>query len=234
MKKLLLIFLVGHISAAGLDLDSCISNIRIFTNDIEITGITPRYSSGTLTDVINHVQYDTVNLTWCLNYEKRETLPANTTYYTLPDNTFAVSRVVHGTNTLKIISYRELDSEEPNWQNESAGAPARYYIKIATFTSAPVIIGLFPPPNSTRTLTVGYVLIATELSNGSDTLFNGEKRLYTYHSLITLKVSAIINRIRGFSNLANSQESDYIALLKSMSDTIRIKPGGIPKDIKSP
>lgn len=232
IKIFLAIFLAGYISA--LDLDGCISNIRILTNDIEITGITPRYSSSTLTDVINYVQYDTVNLTWCLNYEKSATLSANTTYYTLPDDTFAISRVVHGTNTLKIISYRELDEEESNWQNHSAGVPARYYIKIATFTSAPVIIGLFPPPNSTETLTVGYVLIATELSKSTDTLFNGEKRLYTYHSLITLKVSAIINRIRGFSDLANSQESDYTALLKSMADTIRIKPGGIPKDIKSP
>lgn len=236
MKRILCaLFLFSRLSAAGLDLDSAVRAVRVFTGDQLISGIDPRYSTSTIIDMLNIAQYEIVDLTWCLTYETAETISANTTYYTMPDNTFAPYRVLFGTTTLEVAHINELDRQYPAWQNDSASWPEKYSIKTATYSAASPAIMLYPVPNTSGTLTINSVLIPTELSAGTDVPFNGDKRLIPYHGLMVLRVASLINDVRGFENLAARLDSQYAALLASMLNTIRIKPGEIPKkDQRSP
>jgi len=230
VKKILCLLVLFVVSSYSMDTEDLVKNVRVLTEDQIIYGVSPRYSTATIVSLLNVYQDETVDLTWCLNYRATKTLVAGTTYYALPDTSVVPYRVVFATTNLEIISYKQLDDEYPGWQNTAKGRPERYYIAVSTYMNSPVTIGIYPLNNASATLTVDYILQPTDLIYPDSIPFNGETKLYTYHSLLSLRVASVINGIRGESTLASDQKADYSALLAAMLKTIRVKPGEIPAD----
>jgi len=206
--------------------------VRLLVNDKEISGVIPTFSESVIDSLLNTAQYELVDLTWCLNYEQSITLTPGTTYYTLDTDVFVPFRVKVGTIALSAIPIKTLDADYPNWENDS-GTPARYFIKIPTQTTN-MVIGFHPITDATRTAYVNYVEIPDEMTSDSDVPFNSRRRLYAYHYLLVLRVASILSYQRGYAALAKNFMEEYAWRLKSMEETIRMKPGEIPSFIYSP
>ncbi len=240
MKRILCgfcgLFFASSLFAAGLSLSGSLTAIRVLTNDQVTTGVDPHYSDAVLTAFLNLEQYAVCDITWCLTDRSTATLAANTTYYALSSDVYTPYRVMFGTSVLKVISYPELDKEYGGWTtaqtaNGAADFPTRYYMAVGTFTQ----IGLYPPPNVSKILTVDSVLMPTELSSSTDMPFNGIKKLYPYHYVLALRVAAQINTVRGQGDAAAFEMTQANLLLLEMANTVKIKAGEIPKpDPKAP
>lgn len=229
-RIIILVFLFGIAFAdtrSGME-----TKVRLLINDKVIPGVTPYFPTATISDLFNVAQYEVVDLTWCLVFEQKISLTANVTYYSLNTDVFAVFRVKVGTTSLDSISVKTLDADYPNWEN-TAGTPERYFIKIPTHTNN-MMIGFHPISDSTQTAYVNYAEIVDEMTTGSNIPFNSRRRLYSYHYLLVLRVASILAGQRGDTTLSRDLMEQYMWRLKSMEETIRMKPGEIPALIYSP
>lgn len=114
--------------------------------------------------------------------------------YDLPSNFLEIKRAyiinISSTNRtsyerLNQYSISDLDQYSRAWDDADVGTPTDYYIR---YTSYSVVIGLYPPPDSSHTgtnfLRVDYVLQMDDLSATSDEAFNGLKYLEPYNDLL--------------------------------------------------
>lgn len=149
--------------------NSTLSEIR--SNVLSLLGKNDATTSNRVTKWINFAQDDfTLRELWPFR-EKTGTLAtvASTQEYDLStnfsdiDEQNIISVAIQGTNASKLIywPYNQLRQDFPDFDQEGAGVPTRYYLKEGK-------IGLWPVPNGVYTIAIDYYKLPTELSADSD------------------------------------------------------------------
>lgn len=234
MKKLILILLllVPGISW-GRSVGGMRSDIRRAMNDVPDPKV--RYTNDFIFDLMNKVQRDVVNQTWCLQTMTDVTLTAGTTYYSLPTGMIAIIQVDFKDSSNKVaelseISERALKQENPDHER-TGGKPNQYFVRYSTYQVTTMQIGFYPAPStvsSTGTVRIRYYNQATNIDDDDDVFFDGYRFLIPYDDVIQYGVIARLKLLEGDINGSNFYLQMYKEGLAVMRDRLGRMPNYSP------
>lgn len=207
-----------------------VSDVRRIVNDIPDPKV--RYTNGFLIGILNIVQRDIVNQTWCLQTMTGVTLQTGTTYYSLPTNMLAINQVdytdsTNRTTELIEVSEKALRQENPDHER-TAGKPTNYFVRYSTYQAVTLQIGFYPAPAtsaSTGTVRVRYYHQAATLNDDDDQIpLDGYRILIPYHDLLTYGAVAKIKMMEGDTAGASFYSQLYLSGIAVMKDRFERMP----------
>ncbi len=236
MKKAIFLSLfLLHGLAHAVTLGSIKTLVRYNIRDTAEESERQRYSDTVLENIINEVQKDVNNQTWAVESSTSYALTANTTYYAMPSDYVAVKRAVF-INSSSVTRQLEEKSEKgvldtsPNFEGTS-GTPSAYMLSQTKSGAPSTRITYLPVPTSTAqlgTVRVDYVSQPYDLSDDSDSPFNGAVQLVPYHQTIIYGVTFRIKIIEGNVEEAKIYGDLYDRSVQMMRDALGKLPNFRP------
>jgi hypothetical protein len=201
------------------------TNTRLAIKDTNTTR--QRYSDTQLLSLANECQRDLQNAGWIVSKSTSFPLVSGTTYYNVPTDVVAITRVTHGYKLLKETTMDAEDAASSGW--ELAGGPLpRAYFQDRT---QPGKIGFVPWPNaasSTSTVRMQYVAQPADMASTSDTPLNADARYAPYHDLFIQYIAYRVYLLEGETAKADYYGRQYESRLQNMRDRLGSKPNYNP------
>ena len=240
MKKLFLPFLALFLfpaKAIAMDLSQIAIEVRRNVNDNPSDPTRQRYNDDTLMDLVNTAQREIVNATWLSEKTTSYVLSAGTTFYNLPSDLIAVSKVEFvdtegGIIELHETSMKKLYADNVEWRNQT-GPPVDYYVT-QTNISSPSLSNLsisyipIPEATSTGTVNVHYFNGVVDISTSGNIPFDSKTQLTFYHQVIVYNVTAKIKLMEMKLQEAQLYFQLYGNELALMRDRIKSAPNFTP------
>jgi hypothetical protein len=145
-----------------------------------------KFTDEILIDLINDAHREINDITWTIHNSTRIVLSAGTTSYSLPNDCYAINRVLLNLDTiLSEKTITALDNEADGWYKSSTNTPTYYYQSWDKTK-----ISFYPCPDTSYVIDMDYTQIASDLTSDTSVPFNGIDKYKTYHNLIVWRVVA--------------------------------------------
>jgi hypothetical protein len=233
VKKLWLLFLVLAPACPpvhSFTLGDIKTEVRRITDDRADPGID--YTDANIVSIINQVQRDVVNQTWCVNKSTTITLSVATTYYATPTDFINVYQVAFKNASGRWINLEEVSERAERQSNpdfeRQPGSPTRYFLRQ---NSTGLEMGVLPVPSSsttTGTIRADYYAIPTDLSANTDVPFNGLVHLLPYQEVLIYGTVAQLKLFEGDTAGATAYSTMYTNLLALMKSRLGMMPNYNP------
>ena len=226
-KIFLLLFLTSNIY--GLTLGNIRDESRALLHDVSTDTAKQRWSNTRFNFVINQGQREMCDVVWSVHNSTTIALLKDTTYYTLPDDLYAIERVVYnGVTVLTEKTITSFDRDDTSWLATSTGTPENFYVSVDNKK-----IGFYPVPDNSAlaNIYIDFIKIPSDLSSDSDIPFDNVFKYKSYHHLLIYYTVAMINLEE-----SNQTWKDFYYLydlgLKRMAEKIGIYPSGYTPTLK--
>lgn len=224
MKKLLFLLLISN-PIYALNLSDIRDEVRLRVKD---DGVSTRFTDIQIDSLSNEGQRDIVNATWVIKKSTSISLVSGTTFYSLPTDLIAISRVTWRNRNIYEATLTKLDSDFNNSAWLDTGGPPRNYYQDMT---QPDMVGFYPWPNSsssTGTVVINYFSQGTNMSSDSDVPFNAEERYKPYHDLIVFYDCYRLHLLEGEVDRATLYRQEYESRIVLMRDRVGSIPNFLP------
>lgn len=206
-------------------LSQLITDARVLTLDAA-SSTRQRFSDTQITQFLNVGQRQAMINNHCLQQNLVFQLVPGTTYYSLPSNYLAITRVTIGSKWLLEMTPASLDGRSRSWETAS-GYPTYYF----TNYSSRSLVGFAPWPatsSDTDTVKVEYDIQANDLINSTDQPFNGINELQDYHHMLAYFAAYVMETIEGQTAQAQAFLGIYTNGVKEMTNHCTERPNYLP------
>lgn len=225
MTKLFLILLMAWPSLVqARTLSQLRTDARVLVSD---NGTRTRFSDSVINNWLNEGQRLLAARTMCFKTSVKMAMTARTTYYSMPTNFIAASRVVSADQALTEMSVAGLDGKSRGWEI-ATGQPTYYFVNFSSRGK----LGLAPFPSSSEDgdpFKVEYYAYPDTMSADGDSPFNGNPEFTAHHHGLPFYAAMQMSLVDGRPDQAKAHLDIFMAYQQMINASCKDRPDYLPQ-----